>query len=488
MAATVGDTTKDLLYDRVSAYVQDAFTVKNRATINVGVRLDSYTGGFGGCRSTGPSGLPFKVGQTVLQPALGFNPLGPTNVAGYNITKFTTLSPRVGVSYDLTGDGKTALKASFSRYTEAMPVMRIAAAQVGIGGSYTFDWWDLNGNGTADDPGTDRYAYPGGLGAFAKPDIPYLQSLVASDLKSPYYNEITASLTREVAKNLSVRVQYINKSGYNDFNGARFDTVSKKSWYKYEQAPQWWVPFTTTVPAVGIYPARTVTVYYMSQNAPRDTSINKYINSPDTKRNYNAIELDIDKRFSNGWTLGGSIVYSALKTITGDDIGDNPNQFINGYGRSYFDVPLAIKLYGSVRLPLNSMASFFYRHVDGTPYNEWVGIYPPDDWIEAHNAYVPDAAYVALEPSGTRRQRAYDNTDLRLQKDLKVKIGTLAVWVDVFNVFGNRYDSIGVTPDGSWFPTGVNTTDGRFETGGDYGRVTGLSGSRVFKFSARLTF
>ena len=79
-----GDSTKDLPGDRLSAYVQDSFTLlNNRLTINLGLRFDAYRGWIGGGTTTGtdPSGLAFKVGQQVEQH-IGWNPYGPNDMAG----------------------------------------------------------------------------------------------------------------------------------------------------------------------------------------------------------------------------------------------------------------------------------------------------------------------------------------------------------------------------------------------------------------------
>jgi hypothetical protein len=495
MSESVGDTSKDLVEDRMSAYIQDSFNYKSRLTLNLGVRFDQYKGGFGGGRSAGAGGLPEQVGAT-LASTLGFNPFGEMSLDSFDVISTQVFSPRVALAYKLTDDGKTAVKASYSKYAEALPVMRFAAVSPGIGGNFDFNWFDTNSNGVPDSPGTDRYVPKNGMGSFSQPNMAYLQSLVDENLKSPTYDEYTLSLTREIAKNFSATVRYINKRGFDQYVNARYDQTRGEFWYKYDQNPSYWVPFNTTVPAIGAYPAQTVTAYYMSENAPINETF-LATNSSDTKRTYNAVELEANKRFSDGWSMGGSIVYSGLKSISGDNIGDNPNQFTNAYGRDWFDAPLAIKLYGSVRLPFNMMVSYFYQHTDRTPFGESVTIYAPSDWVAAHNVRYDYAEGVLLETSGTRRLRAYDNVDARLQKDVKTKFGTLAVWLDVFNVMGNRYDNIGTdlwlstqtsNPNGAWYPDGANGTAGTYDANSDYGRTVILSGARTYKVSARFSF
>src|SRR5262249_53711224 len=82
------------------AFVQDKWTL-GRVTLNGGVRWDHLNFGF-------------------PEQYEGPGPLVPTR----NITfaevptwvNFKDISPRVGVVYDLAGNGKTALKASLGRY------------------------------------------------------------------------------------------------------------------------------------------------------------------------------------------------------------------------------------------------------------------------------------------------------------------------------------------------------------------------------------
>ena len=79
-------------------FVQDQWALK-RLTLNYGLRLDYYNG--------------FSPTQHVdagqFAGARDYEPI-------YNVPDWTDLNPRLGASYDLFGTGRTALKASLSRY------------------------------------------------------------------------------------------------------------------------------------------------------------------------------------------------------------------------------------------------------------------------------------------------------------------------------------------------------------------------------------
>ena len=85
-------------------FAQEQWTI-NRLTANLGVRFDHN-----------------KIGI----PEQNFGPgrfVGPRNFAAIpNVTNWKDISPRLGVSYDLFGDGRTAIKWNLGRFIEARGV------------------------------------------------------------------------------------------------------------------------------------------------------------------------------------------------------------------------------------------------------------------------------------------------------------------------------------------------------------------------------
>jgi hypothetical protein len=65
------------------------------------------------------------------------------------IPRFTDISPRFGASYDLVGNGKTALKGAVGRYLQNFGDNLAAAYNPGGGGSTTATWTDPNGDDIA---------------------------------------------------------------------------------------------------------------------------------------------------------------------------------------------------------------------------------------------------------------------------------------------------------------------------------------------------
>ena len=97
-------TAHERLVADLGVYAQDTWTVK-RLTVNAGLRWDY---------------LNNKVGA---QDAAGGRWIGPRHFEPLNdVPKFNDLSPRIGLAYDLFGNGKTAVKGTVSRYVQTSTV------------------------------------------------------------------------------------------------------------------------------------------------------------------------------------------------------------------------------------------------------------------------------------------------------------------------------------------------------------------------------
>jgi len=83
----------------VALYAQDKWTAK-RLTLNLGVRFDQYR----------TWSLDTHFGPAILIPNRNFD------IKGEDIYNLSDLSPRLGVVYDVFGNGKTAIRGSANRY------------------------------------------------------------------------------------------------------------------------------------------------------------------------------------------------------------------------------------------------------------------------------------------------------------------------------------------------------------------------------------
>ena len=110
-------------------FAQDKWTI-NRLTVNVGVRFDQFSANF-------PSG-EIEVSQYRAQTF---------HFEGDSPYSFKDLPPRLGIVYDLFGNGKTALKASASRFADQLANDILDNLTPSDVAPMTRVWRDFNGDG-----------------------------------------------------------------------------------------------------------------------------------------------------------------------------------------------------------------------------------------------------------------------------------------------------------------------------------------------------
>ncbi|MEQ1898130.1 MAG: carboxypeptidase regulatory-like domain-containing protein [Vicinamibacterales bacterium] len=112
-----------------SAFAQDQWSV-NRVTMNLGVRWDRL----------GTRYPDYDLKATNLLPARQFS--------GAHVFKWNDFSPRLGASWDVFGNGKTAVKVAMSRYVlqETMDLTRVVDPTTSSAGTLTRTFADANGD------------------------------------------------------------------------------------------------------------------------------------------------------------------------------------------------------------------------------------------------------------------------------------------------------------------------------------------------------
>lgn len=510
---------------RFSGFVQDSI-VKGKLAINVGLRIDygyQYEP-----EQTRPDMIDlYDVGPEFMNPNLDATPtllLHALNDQYHNddsidfnqtsafdavttpykkIVEFTTLSPRIGLVYDLFGDGKTALKASFSRYYEPIWSAKYNAANIMSGTAMNWYWYDLNSNGFMDLPvGDGRYGSPvdpqyidaGGdqyrLTSYdvQDPDFQYYPT----DLKPPYMHEFILGVEHELARDFRLGLQLIFKVNKNivedvDINNGYDPTATD------DQGNLIWLPYDFTDPGWdgewGTDDDQEMTIYGLAEDAP--TRAYMGANPPEAKRTYTALVMTFDKRMSNGWQLQGSILYSAFKGNASPTYGstegesslfDNPNTMINSYGRVAFDRPLQIKLIGTVMLPLDIVFTGYFQHRSGSAWRRTISrVYFPSS-IDTQDTYDD----VAPETIGTRRNAPYTMLDIRVEKSFTFgEFGKLSFYIDGFNLAGRSGYNVSQNPNPYLYPY-RDPPEIRLDT--DYADITSAYGSRSFRIGAKFAF
>ncbi len=137
------------LASQSSAYLQDTIT-KGRITLQLGLRYDRQR------PSTGATGLATVVSswtnifaQTTATSLANYIP--PLLVDAVDSRyEWSTWSPRIGLSWDLKGDGRTVFKLALAQYGDVLAAGANTPQPLGLSGSLAFWWNDGDSDSTVD--------------------------------------------------------------------------------------------------------------------------------------------------------------------------------------------------------------------------------------------------------------------------------------------------------------------------------------------------
>ena len=267
------------------AFVQDKWT-RGRVTLQGGIRLDWFS-----------AYLPEQhVGPSVLTPNRNIT------FPEFNTLDWKDVTPKIGMAYDLTGDGKTALKLSVGKYV---------LGQAGVGGNNlstngpaqglqtttTRSWTDNNRNFIPDCV-LENPALNGECGAWLNPAFGSTVPVQAVDddvrygwSKRQYQWELSISAQREITRGLSVNGGYFRRV-YGNFYVTDNLNVSASDYQPYSLT----APAAALLPGGGGYP---VTGLFMISQAGFAAGQNNFTTFSD---NYGR-QLD----HWNGFDIGASV-------------------------------------------------------------------------------------------------------------------------------------------------------------------------------------
>jgi hypothetical protein len=341
-----------------SAYIQDSWTIANRFTINFGVRAESeYI----------PS---YATGNPDFE-----------NLKPITFPMSKKLAPRLGFVWDVKGDSSLKVFGSYGLFYD---VMKLEMASGSFGGTkwkstyYALDEYDW------DKIGVDGY-FPGRklLPApytfdFRAPSF----DTVDPDLRPMTQQEISFGLEKRLKEDLALSVRLVNKHLLWAIEDVGILLPEGELYYTANPGDDFIKEKYAEARAAGLIPV----------NAP---------DCPKAKRDYYALNLSLDKRFSNNWLGGISYTFSSLKgnyngLASGDEVGrTDPNverYFDNWYvsqtlelkpstGPLPGDRPHYFKAYGSYSFPFGVTTGIVLNAMSGTPTST--------EWAMDYQGYMP---------------------------------------------------------------------------------------------------
>ena len=254
--------------------------------------------------------------------------------------------PRVGVAWDVQGNGKTAVKFGWGKYNRAYSTGFADTYDPNFFTSSTLSWTDLNGDNIAQGgltynaDGTrnactyraagceiDFSTLPATFGT--KP----LQTF-AKDIGRPFQYEMNASLQREVIPGTSVTFSYFRRD-YKNIIWSDNTLINPSDYTKYTVASP--LDASKTVDVWNLNPAKSTAFSLLDQT------------SDSNRRVYSGYDLNFQSRLK-GLTLFGG--FSAGKTLLNYCQTEDPNNtpYCDQFG---LDIPYykQLKLNGSYMLP-----------------------------------------------------------------------------------------------------------------------------------------
>lgn len=313
-------------------YVQDDLKVTRRLTLNLGLRYEFHANPkerenklafwapetFASGRKSkvfpnAPLGLLF-VGDEGMPDRGGWNHYATTGVIG----------PRIGFAYDVTGGGRTVIRAAYGMFNVPMDLQMVA-------NSTQMAPFDMIV--TVAYPRSYASPFDGRVDPFPtwKPKIQY-------DLMPLYPIEVYPN-------NLSYRNGYSQQWNFTVERAIRRDVKASLSYVGMHALRLWYWPKINTaryIPgtdAAGRPLSSTTNTDARRPYAPYYADI--YLFGSDATRKSNSLQLMVQKRFTGGFTIMGS--YTASNTMSWWDDGhqgfpQNPNDFFANYARADTDV------------------------------------------------------------------------------------------------------------------------------------------------------
>ncbi len=430
--------------DEYSAYVMDQWRLGSRLTLNLGLRWEKVRG-FAEAQSKSPSQFGL-----------------PASFPAEDIARWNALAPRAAAAWDIAGDGKSVVTATYGWYN-----FRISAAGfVSVFNkqrpqAFVYRWLDPDRNndytpGEVDLTigGNDYLTTSGGN-----------TNLANLDLAQPHTHEMTAAFEREIARETSIRLLYVFKKTADDWeavNPRRSSDVYDIELTRIDPGPDGRLDTSDDGGPVTLFdfPAalRPLVAAQYQTRANDD--------------HFNTFEVTFNKRRSDQWSVISSFAVTKNHRWI-DAIHESGNE-------AYFPLDetteWSFKLAGTYSLPWQLDASALYDMFSGLP-GQRTYIFPANQAGFQSLVGFATGVNLRLEPFGDRRGPVRQNLNLRLGRALSFGGGhQLRVEVDALNALNTNV---------AWGRTDPGIS---FASGPTFGDVTQIVAPRIFRFGITYQF
>jgi hypothetical protein len=435
-----------------AAYVQDNYNIK-RVTLNIGVRWD-------------------QQGDAALAADVPANPIVPDKLPAIDFPGFDSgvtwndVSPRVGLTYDIRGDGRTVARSSYAIYYGQMAPGQLAGESISVGQVFVrYPWNDANKDGFVQRDELDLTRILSRSAAYNPNDPTNFRSagIVDPNVKNDRTREFIVGLSRELVRNFGVDISYIWR---------KYDQMQWEDAIGLTSADYVAVPYQATCSQPT---ARCEAVTYYQPTFPIPAAFT-YTTRPDRFRDYNGMELVLTKRYSDRWMANASFAYNnaidhyaspaSYEDPTNIDKWDGaqyaPESSGSGIDNVFTNAKWLFKVSGMYTLPWDFSVSGNLNYRQGYPF--------PQSIQSPSRANQAGTIQVLLDPLGdVRLPNAYT---LDLKVDRAFRFGTTRIMpsFEVFNL------------------TNVNTilAQRRNQAASNANLISGIVAPRIARFGLRV--
>src|SRR6266566_1026199 len=451
-------TTQKNYFRDPSFYLQDTWTLKRRITLDLGLRYDHFVTYYPAQNSDPNQTFPQLF---VLQPS--------DKLASGNLVDWNTVSPRIGLAFDLTGKGDSVFRLSYGRYYIMQGTgLAETANPVGLAGKY-FAWTDSNGDRIPQQSewinNTVAFAFGGS------------STHIDRNMSRPYSEQVSLGYEKQIWRDLRVGATYYYRTKKNLF-GLENTLVQ----------PSDYIPITTLndpntgqpTPIVNGLTGKPMTLDNLD---PAKTSQFNFVvtNIPRLDDNaYHGVEFTAVKRLSNKWQLLGGFTIQRQKGAFSRGYSDqaysdnfsDPNLDINRKNNYLnYDATYVFKVDSTYELPWKFGTSVNFQHYTGFP------IQPTETFGGYQNSGLNQfSETVILQPAGVARLPSVNLLNLRIARDFVINDRwKVQPAVDFFNLTNAQTTIAEVT---QWTPP----------NGGIYLKPSLAINPFVTRFGLRFTF
>ncbi len=395
-----------------NAFVSDQFQ-RGRFTLNLGVRWDHY-------KSHVPE-------QTQLAATTAGFSLPATTFPAQTFFTWNHIAPRAGVVYDLTGDGKTVVKANYGYFGHNPGPGAAADANPNqIQKDRTYNWTDLNG---------DRLFQFGEQGALLRDRTGPGGVQINPDVTQPYTHEAALFLERQLTNDLGVRAGFVYKTT---------DDVLEQT-QPFRPVSAYTAPFSFVDRGVdgvaGTADDRSLSLLAIPNAALGEPTL--VVDNANEIGRYKTLELSTNKRMSNRWSAGAGFSFTWSKEnedeyrqnfVAPADFRVSPNETIDHEYTNW-----GFRAYGTYEAPFGIRLSPVLRHQSGHPYGRTVTVITPAGLTYSSPNGRTD---ILVEPLDSRRMDNINILDFRAEKVFEIAGTRLRGFADFFNITNSHASEI----------------------------------------------